>query len=229
MKWNQQFLKENMMGPNAVRIAQELTETLPLKPGMRVMDLGCGRGLTSIFLAQTFQVEVFAVDLWISASDNLSRIRSIHLEDQIIPIHADAHQLPFAQNYFDAVISVDSYHYFGAEAGFLDQFILPYLKSAGLLAVAIPGLIQNFDNGVPDELLPYWQDDMNFYSFRWWEALWSQSEQVTDICAYSMKSHAKAWEDWLACDNEFAKRDIDMMKAEGGKYFDTIGITAVKK
>ena len=64
-----------MMGPNAWRIAEELTKNLPLQPGMRVLDLGCGRGLTTVLLAQTFDVEVFTVDLWTSATENLVRFR----------------------------------------------------------------------------------------------------------------------------------------------------------
>jgi cyclopropane fatty-acyl-phospholipid synthase-like methyltransferase len=42
---------------------------------MRVLDLGCGRALSSIFLRKEFEVEVWAVDLWFSASENLQRIR----------------------------------------------------------------------------------------------------------------------------------------------------------
>lgn len=55
------FLNENMMGPNAWFVAEELTADLSLKNGMRVLDLGCGRGLTSVFLAEKFGVQVFAV------------------------------------------------------------------------------------------------------------------------------------------------------------------------
>ena len=36
------FLKENMMGPNAVMIMEEMTQTLKLKKGMRVLDWAAG-------------------------------------------------------------------------------------------------------------------------------------------------------------------------------------------
>jgi len=57
------FVKENLMGPNCLMIIDELSCSLPLKKGMKVLDLGCGKGLTSVFLAREFNVTVFAVDL----------------------------------------------------------------------------------------------------------------------------------------------------------------------
>jgi cyclopropane fatty-acyl-phospholipid synthase-like methyltransferase len=49
---------ENQMGPNALWLAEWLAEALSLKAGMRLLDLGCGRAMTSIFLAKEFGVQV---------------------------------------------------------------------------------------------------------------------------------------------------------------------------
>jgi cyclopropane fatty-acyl-phospholipid synthase-like methyltransferase len=37
--------------------------SMDLKPSMRVLDLGCGRAMSSIFLHREFDVQVWAVDL----------------------------------------------------------------------------------------------------------------------------------------------------------------------
>ncbi len=66
------FVKENMMGPNALMMIEELAESLKLEKGMRVLDLGCGKGLTSIFLAKEYGVTVFATDLWIRRDGELT-------------------------------------------------------------------------------------------------------------------------------------------------------------
>lgn len=92
--FDKDFLMQNMMGPKCVRIVEELTHKIQLRPNMRILDLGCGTGLTSIFLAQEFDVQVFAVDLWINPTENYKRFKQFNLEDRIIPIHAEAHALP---------------------------------------------------------------------------------------------------------------------------------------
>src|SRR5205809_790860 len=98
-------------GANALWITEWLTEVVELKPGMRVLDLGCGRALSSVFLRREFGVQVWAVDLWFNPTENLQRIRDAGVEDGVFPLHCDARNLPFAAEFFDAIISIDSYFY----------------------------------------------------------------------------------------------------------------------
>src|SRR5262245_22179917 len=81
-------------GANVLWLAEWLASAMDLKPGMRVLDLGCGRASSSIFLRREFGVEVWATDLWISASENIQRVRDAGVDDAVFPIHADARALP---------------------------------------------------------------------------------------------------------------------------------------
>src|ERR1700690_4006242 len=83
-------------GANPLWLAEYLAETLDLRPGMRVLDLGCGRAASSIFLHREFGVQVWAIDLWCDASENGTRIRDAGVEDGVFPLRADARSLPFA-------------------------------------------------------------------------------------------------------------------------------------
>lgn len=49
------FNKEYLMGPSSVRLLEEILEKYPLKKGMRVLDLSCGKGLTTLFLAKEYE------------------------------------------------------------------------------------------------------------------------------------------------------------------------------
>lgn len=212
-----------------MKVVEELSESLKLEKGMRVLDLGCGKGLTSIFLANEYEVTVFATDLWISATENYERIKSMGLEDKIIPIHAEAHDLPFADEFFDLAICVDAYNYFGVEKDYLAKYLAPLVKKEGQIGVAVPGLKEEFTNGVPLELQPYWFDEMNsLHSCDWWYNLWKTCDSVSIKECKELKCLEEAWQDWLSCDNEYARRDIVMMEAEGGNYFNLVSIVATK-
>jgi cyclopropane fatty-acyl-phospholipid synthase-like methyltransferase len=227
-RYDTTFVKENMMGPSSLRIIEELAGSLKLEKGMRVLDLGCGKGLTSIFLADVYGVTVFATDLWISATENYERFKAVGLEDKIIPIHAEAHDLPFAEGFFDVAVCVDAYHYFGVEKDYLTKHLAPPVKIGGQIAVGIPGLKSDFVNGVPEELRPYWVDNMNLYSCDWWNDLWKTSGQIRIKECKEMECFDEAWRDWLSCDNDFARRDIKMMEDGGWKYFNLVSMVAEK-
>src|SRR4051794_28199858 len=109
---NERFLRSNKYHPewvvasasggaNSLWLTEWLTTVISLRPGMRVLDLGCGRASSSIFLHREFGVEVWAADLWFSASENLRRIRDAHVERHVFPIQANARSLPFAAEFFD--------------------------------------------------------------------------------------------------------------------------------
>jgi len=230
-KYDTKFIRENMMGPNSIKILEELMNEVNLKSDMRVLDLGCGRGLTSIFLAKEFGVQVFAADLWISATDNYNRFKKLELENSIIPIHSDATKLPFADEYFDAVISVDAYHYFGSNNQYFDSYLAPLIKKGGTIAIGIPGMKKEIIGEVPEEMKPYWPEEAlaTWNSCNWWKKIFEQSENI-DICSIKeMIGFKEPWNDWLACENEFAIGDRAMLKADGGRYMNLISIIGKKK
>jgi len=102
-------------GANPLWLTEWLSEALDLGPGMRVLDLGCGRALSSLFLYREFGVQVWATDLWFSASENIQRVRDAGVADCVFPIRADARSLPFSEGFFDAVVSIDSFMYYGTD------------------------------------------------------------------------------------------------------------------
>jgi len=122
-----------------------------LHSGMRVLDLGCGKGLSSIFLAREYKVQVWATDLWISATDNSKRIEQAGLSDQVFPIHADARNLPYAEEFFDAIVCVDAYIYFGTDDLYLD-YLHKFVKPGGQIGIVVPSFMQELDGSLPRAL-----------------------------------------------------------------------------
>ena len=79
-KCDSEWVLTNQMGPNALLLTEWLCQKTEMKPGMRVLDMGCRKAVSSIFLAKGFSVRVWVNDLWISTSDNWQRIRDRALE-----------------------------------------------------------------------------------------------------------------------------------------------------
>ena len=104
-KYDPKWMITNDMGPSSVWLVEYLSQAMDLKPGMKVLDMGCGKAMSSIFLAKEFGVQVWANDLWISATDNWQRIKEAGVEDLVFPVRAEAHALPYAKDFFDAIIS----------------------------------------------------------------------------------------------------------------------------
>ncbi len=229
---NADFLKATMMGPNAMRVAEELASCLHINENMRILDLGCGCGLSTLLLTRKYGATVFAADLWISPTENYERFKSIGIDDKAVPIFVDATKgLPFANEYFDLLFTVDAYHYFGDTPEMLPSLI-PFVKKGGYIAVAIPGLQYEFGKNVPEDMQPFWNSEMErtLHSLDWWKDLWKdlwkRDEGIELVDSREMACCRQAWQEWLTGYHPVVAEDIKMMEAEGGKYFNFIQLIA---
>ncbi len=61
------------MGPNPVKLTEELLTAASISKGSRVLDLGSGQGITSVFLAKEYGLIVTAADLWSDPAENTGK------------------------------------------------------------------------------------------------------------------------------------------------------------
>ena len=219
---------DRIMGPNPDKLTEELLRDCPIAPGSLVMDLGCGQGVTSLFLAKEYRLRVIAADLWIDPTLNRRFFQAEGLSDaDILPLRAEANELPFAREMFDAIVSVDSYHYFGRDPDYLGEKLLPFLKHGGVFCAVVPGMRRDCHDNLPPELLLSWTPEQMAYMHDapWWRAVVGSTPGIRDLSVREMESNAEVWNDWLACDNEYAVGDRRAMEAGAGKYLNFISIT----
>jgi len=175
-------LYEDCMGGGGLYLATRMIRTMDLKPEDIVLDLGCGKGATSLFLARHYGVKVIALDLWTPATFLDQKFTARGFRDRIIPLHLDVtKELPFAEDYFNAIFCMNSFNFYGDNVPFL-QHLLRHLKPGGQLCIGSEVLTAEFT----EEQLrnpPY------VYAFR----MPPPREQVDVFEGDFKKQHSPAW------------------------------------
>lgn len=195
-KYDPAWIIENQMGPNVLWLTEFLCQAMDLRADLRVLDLGCGKALSSIFLAREFDVQVWATDLWIAPTENLKRIREAGLEGRVFPIYADARALPFADDFFDLIVSIDAFEYFGTDELYL-PVLVKLLKPGCELGIVNAGL-NNEVESLPDE----WPSDFStFHTPEWWRRHWAMSRCVEVEIAERLPDGRDIWLRWHAAIN----------------------------
>ena len=231
-KYNNELINQKIMGPNPLKLEEELMKDNKIKAGSVVMDLGSGQGITSVFLAKEYGFKVYAADLWSEPKENQEFFEQMGLnKENIIAVKADATDLPFEKEFFDAVVCTDSYNYFGRDEKYLDEKLLPYVKKEGYIYIAIPGMKKDCHDNIPKELLLSWTPEQLDYihDIEYWKNIISKSKDSEVISISEMESNEECWNDWLKCDNEYAKNDKKAIDAGAGKYLNFIAIVLKKK
>ena len=204
-------------GAHALWLTEWLTEAIELRPDMRVLDLGCGRATSSIFLHREFGARVWAVDLWHSAAENLQRIRDAGVEDGVFPLRADARSLPFASEFFDVIVSIDAFVYFGTDDLYLTD-LARFVKPGGVVAIAGAGLTREIDGPVPDHLREWWEPShWCLHSADWWRRHWERTGILDVELADTMHDGWRLWLDWQRAAAPHNAPEIAALEVDAGR------------
>jgi cyclopropane fatty-acyl-phospholipid synthase-like methyltransferase len=217
-KYPVEWIARGGMGSNPLWLTEWLCEKLELRPGMRVLDLGCGYVRSSIFLAKEFDVQVWAADLWVPANENYKSIREADVADRVFPLHCDARSLPFAQEFFDAILAIDCYPYFGTDDLYLN-YLVSFLKPGGQIGMAGAGLNEEMPTPVPEHLRAFWSQDLwAIHSAPWWRRHWERTGLVAIDSAEIMADGWKLWAKWHRHIAPFNDAEIEAIEADAGRY-----------
>lgn len=99
-----------------ISIAEQTIRLMNLQPGERVLDLGCGAGWASRILARLVadngegKGQVVGLDV---SDEMISRARAGSKDfDNIMFVWGSAAKIPWQENFFDAVLSIESFYYY---------------------------------------------------------------------------------------------------------------------
>jgi cyclopropane fatty-acyl-phospholipid synthase-like methyltransferase len=183
-------LYRDCSGGGGLYLAARMVRTMRLRAGDIVLDLGCGKGAASLFLARHFGVKVIALDLWTSATFLNHKFTACGYRERIVPLHMDVtHELAFAEDYFDAVFCMNSFSFYGGSAEFL-RHLLKHVKPGGQLCIGSevltdeftaeqlvdPPYVYAFTLPPPNENVDLFEGDFKKqHTPRWWRELFESS------------------------------------------------------
>ncbi|MEV6206273.1 methyltransferase domain-containing protein [Kitasatospora sp. NPDC051914] len=236
-RYDPAWLLDLDMGPNPLWLLEDLARDLDLRPGMRILDLGSGKGATSVFLAREYGVQVVAADWWISPEEAQAVFDEAGVGDRVTAVRAEAHALPFEDGSFDAVVSVDAFEYFGTADGYL-PYLLRFLRPDGQLGMATPALTREVRElgAIPPHIKAVvgWEA-IAWHTAEWWRFQWEITELVE---VTSARLQDDAWQDWLLWSRAGAEHRpesreanrgvIDMLTTDAGEYLSFALVTARK-
>jgi ubiquinone/menaquinone biosynthesis C-methylase UbiE len=231
-KYDPAWIFKNAMGFHPLWLTEFLVQPFDLKPGMRVLDLACGKGMTSVFLAREFGVQVYAVDLWDGPDEKWENAKSFGMEHLINPVQADARSLPFAQGFFDVIICINSYMYFGLDDGYLTNLI-KFLRPGGKLGKITNGFMKDPTSGVPDYIHEYLGDELwTWQTLAWYKNLWEKdvsidiADTLPNGCGLELRYNEAFYASGFV--SPFPN-ETHIYKMDNGEYMGFIRMIATKK
>ncbi len=191
----------DFFGGGGLYLVARMLRLLNLQPGQTVLDLGCGKGESSVYMAKHYGVQVKALDLWTSAEFLSHKFAERGVSGQTTAIQADATQLlPYDENGFDAIFCMNSFNFYGAEPGFLAH-LLRHLKAGGRLCIgsevlsteftpeqlAKPPYVFAFNLPPPNENVNVFEGDfIKQHSPGWWRDFLQASGLLDVVTCYEL-------------------------------------------
>jgi hypothetical protein len=103
--------------------------------------------------------------------------------------------LQFAADFFDAIVSIDAYFYFGTDDNYLNH-LLRFLKPGGQLGIAGASILSGLDCEIPPHLAAWWEQDKPWclHSPAWWRRHWEKTGLIEVELADALP---EGWQRWL--------------------------------
>ncbi len=200
MSWDEMHDYGRMMAPGGLLLAETMADHLEVCSGSRILDLGCGRGQTSVMLARRFGCHVISLDLWIGADERRRLVSDAGVTELVCCLQGDIGRgLPEGIRSLDAIFAMQSFHSFGGRPGIL-KYLHSLLREGGQIVIGQtcfsqepadwPNIFKN-SNGCHVEYGHY-------HSPAWWAELFAKDRLFDVSHCRELPDGDVFWEDHIS-------------------------------
>ncbi|KAF5469156.1 hypothetical protein F2P56_013252 [Juglans regia] len=125
---------EGFVSTGGIDTTKEFVQKLELKPGQKVLDVGCGIGGGDFYMAENFDVDVVGIDLSINMI-SFALERAIGLKCSVEFEVADCTKKTYPENTFDVIYSRDTILHIQDKPGLFRSFY-KWLKPGGKILIS---------------------------------------------------------------------------------------------
>ena len=177
-------------GPGSRTSAEKALGMMPNLPSeLDILDVGCGPGMQTIYLAQLTNGHITGVDNHQPFLDSLAKSAAdMGLSQRISPVCADMNHLDFPEKSFDLLWSEGALYQMGFSNAL--ESLKRFIRTGGYLAVTEAVLLK--DEVLPPEVWDIWKDEYPAIS-----TIDANIQMIRDA-GYTLEGHFTLPErDWL--------------------------------
>jgi ubiquinone/menaquinone biosynthesis C-methylase UbiE len=218
------------MWPGALALCADVANLLHLTKDSVVMDVGAFLGEQSCFLATQYRVRIVAVEWWCDHNLVQQKVNERGLGTQIVAIKADARNLQFAEESFDAILCQNTFEMMKDDRPTALKEMIRVLRPGGYLGIAEP---MTRCEQIPRDLKEIDQGDWegHFNTLEWNRKLFEEHGLEITHAQLSDKSD-QYWQEYAMYDPGMRKsqngHDHAMIAADKGRWL-AIGIVVGRK
>ncbi|WP_161807533.1 class I SAM-dependent methyltransferase [Bacillus sp. FJAT-28004] len=182
------------LGPGSFEMASSLVEATNIQAGMRVLEVGAGTGQIAATLAKYWDVTVVTLEPWGDLNTIHENAEELGVSNRVLALNVVAQRLPFADNCFDAEISIGSFEMIKDERPEALKELIRVSKEGARIGIAEPMCLHE---ELPADLITidYFCDSKEYFRTVEWNANLFRQYGLNITSQYYFDDGYKWWVD----------------------------------
>ncbi len=212
------FSQDGFSDINQVRL---ILDSIPRKPNLRILDIGCGNGKLLAYLQKCINCHIYGFDYSEMAIKTAQGLYSVNSSFKVGVIG----ETTYNENYFDVIISMDTIYFADDMSGFIRQ-VKSWLKPDGIFIVGYQegDVIPKTSSLTDSKIVKCFNDNNMIYEYKdltydTYKLLNKKREVAMKYKNEFEKENNSEWYDMIIWQSEYANTTFEAYEEKMARYF----------